>query len=92
MEENQNKSGFICPSCNSSNINVQIINESHLVNKHHSFLWWLCIGWWWTLIKWFFFTLPALIFKIFGIGKKKKIINTTYKMAVCQNCGNSWKI
>ena len=90
--EKPNQSSFICPNCNSSNINIQIINKSQLVNSHRGCLWWLFIGWWWLFIKWFFFTLPALIFKIFGIGKKKTIINTTHKMAVCQNCGHSWEI
>ena len=64
---------MICPKCGSSNVNIQIVNESHLINKHHGFIWWLLVGWWWLFIKWLFFTLPALIFKIFGIGKRKKI-------------------
>ena len=83
---------MVCPKCNSENVNVQIVNESHLKTAHHSIIWWLLVGWWWVFIKWLIFTLPALIFKIFGIGKKKKIVNKTYKMAVCQNCSNSWKI
>lgn len=84
-------SSLYCPNCGSNNVNIQFINESRLVNHHHSILWWLFIGWWWIFIKWFFFTVPALIFKIFGIGKRKKIVNNTYKMAVCQKCGKSWK-
>lgn len=81
-----------CKFCGSDNVNIQIINESHLVNAHHSFLWWICIGWLWVLFKWIFFTLPALIFKIFGIGKRKKIKNTQKKVAVCQTCGKSWNL
>ncbi len=82
----------ICPKCNSDNVSFQVINESHLVTKHHSLWWWICVSWWWIPIKWIIFTVPALIFKIFGIGKKKKIKNKTYKLAVCQNCAHSWKI
>lgn len=81
-----------CPKCNSDKVNIQLINESHLVNKHHGIIWWLCIGWWWIFVKWMMFTLPALIFKIFGIGKRKKIKNITKKMAVCQNCSHTWNI
>lgn len=81
-----------CPKCNNSNVSIQVVNESKLVTKHHSIWWWLFIGWWWIPTKWLIFTLPALICKIFGIGKRQKIKTTSYKMAVCQSCGNSWKI
>ncbi len=83
---------MICPKCNSDNVTVQIVNESKLVTKHHGILWWLFIGWWWLLFKWLFLTVPALIFKIFGIGKRKEIKNIQKKVAVCQSCGNSWNI
>lgn len=81
-----------CPKCGSENVSIQLVNEAHLKTAHHSILWWLSIGWWWLFTKWFFFTIPALIFKIFGIGKKKKIVNKTIKKAVCQQCGNTFDI
>lgn len=81
-----------CPKCGNSNVNLQVVNQSQLVAKHHSIMWWICIGFWWVPIKWLIFTVPALIFKIFGIGKRQKIKNTIYKTAVCQNCGYNWKI
>lgn len=81
-----------CPKCNSDNISIQIVNESKLVNAHHGIIWWLLVGWWWIFIKWLIFTVPALIFKVFGIGKKKKIVNNTKKLGVCQNCGNTFKV
>lgn len=80
-----------CPKCNSENVTIQVVNESHLVTKHHGIIWWILIGWWWVAIKWLIFTIPALIFKIFGIGKKQKIKNVTKKINVCQNCGHTWK-
>ncbi len=83
---------MICPKCNSENVNIQIVNKVKLVTKHHGIIWWILVGWWWIAIKWVIFTVPALICKIFGIGKKKKIKNKEVKMAVCQSCGNSWKI
>ena len=61
-----------CPKCKGENVSIQIVTESKLVNDHHSLLWWICIGWWWVCLKWIFLTVPALIFKIFGIGKEKK--------------------
>ncbi len=80
-----------CSKCGSDNISIQVVNEVKLVTKHHSIIWWLLIGWWWLLIKWLFLTVPALIFKIFH-KKDKKAINKTKKIAVCQNCGNTFNI
>lgn len=82
---------MVCSKCNSQNVSIQAINESKLVTKHHGILWWICIGWWWFFVKWLFLTIPALIFAIF-VGKRKKVKNVTKKMAICQNCGNMWKI
>ena len=79
-----------CPKCGSNNVNLQVINESKLVKAHHNVIWWLLIGWWWIPLKWICFFWVALIFKIFGVGKKNKIKNTTKKVCVCQNCGNTW--
>lgn len=80
-----------CPKCQSENVNIQIINEVKMVTKHHGIIWWLLIGWWWIPIKWLFLTIPALLFKIFH-KKDKKTINKTKKIAVCQNCGNTFSI
>lgn len=77
-----------CPKCGSSNVSIQVVNEAYLKNKHHGFFWWILIGWWWVFFKWLFLTIPALICKIFGIGKRKKIVNKQKKVAVCQQCGN----
>ena len=83
QQEENNKRNFVCPMCNSRNVNIQIVNESYLKNVHHGLTWWLLIGWWWIPIKWIFLTLPALIFKIIGSNKRKKIINKTSKKAIC---------
>lgn len=78
-----------CPKCGSENVSVQIVTDTKLVDKHHGIVWWLCVGWWWLFIKWFVFTLPALIFKIFG-HKKQKVKTRQRKVCVCQNCGHNW--
>ncbi len=80
-----------CPKCQSVNVNTQIVNTVVLKNKHRGIIWWLLIGWWWIPIKWIFFTLPALLFAIFG-HRKQKVVNKKEKVCICQNCGYSWKI
>ena len=81
---------MVCPKCGSSNVNVQVVTETQLKNKHHGIFWWLCIGWWWIPIKWIFLTIPALIVKIFA-PKKQKLKTKQISVCVCQNCGHSWK-
>ena len=81
-----------CPNCNSTNVTIQALNEVKLKTKHHGIIWWLLVGWWWVPIKWFVFFVPALIFKVFGIGKKYKAVNKTVKKGVCQNCGHIFDI
>lgn len=78
-----------CPKCGSENVQIQVVNEVKLKNKHHGFFWWLCVGWWWIPCKWLFLTLPALIFKIFG-HKKQKAVNKKKKVCICQQCGHQW--
>ena len=80
-----------CKKCGSSDVQVQTINEVQLKDKHHSFLWWIFVGWYWVPIKWLFLTVPALLVKLF-IPKKQKAINTQRTICVCQNCGNKWEI
>ena len=38
--------GLRCPQCGSTNVNVQMVTDTKLVDKHHGCLWWVCIGWW----------------------------------------------
>lgn len=80
-----------CAKCGSENVSIQIVNKVKLVTKHHGILWWLLIGWYWIPIKWLIFTVPALIIKLIK-GKKTKAKNIEVKMAVCQQCGNTWRM
>jgi hypothetical protein len=34
-----------CPKCGSEKVNVQMVSESKLKDKHHSIAYWLLIGW-----------------------------------------------
>ena len=78
-----------CPVCGSENVTVPIVTETELKNKHHGVVWWLCIGWWWVPIWWLFFTIPALIVKVFA-PKKQKLKQHHKSVCVCQNCGHKW--
>jgi uncharacterized membrane protein YvbJ len=80
-----------CKRCGSENVSIQMVQEQKLVTKRHNILWWLFVGWWWVPIKWIFLFFPALIFKIFG-SKNQKLKTKKYKQAICQNCGESWKV
>ena len=92
LNNNVQNVGITCPNCGSQKMSIQVVNEAQLKNAHHGILWWICIGLWWVAFKWLVLTLPALIFKIFGIGKRKKIVNKQKKIAVCQQCGNTIEI
>ncbi len=80
---------MICPRCGSTRVSCQVVSETNLKTKHHSVLWWAFVGWWWMIIKWFCFTLPALVVKLFR--PKRYVTTTTHKStAVCQDCGHAW--
>lgn len=80
-----------CPKCGSNNVNIQMVSESQLKNKHKSIWYWIFIGWWLKPILWLFLTLPMLLGTLFG-HKKQKIVTKHKSMAVCQDCGNHWNV
>lgn len=65
--------------------------QLELKEKKHGALYWICVGWWLKPILWLFLTLPMLVVSIFK-PKKYKTVNHTKKIAVCNNCGKSWKV
>ena len=80
-----------CRRCGSTNIEMTVINEMQVRKAHHGCAWWCFVGWWWLAVKWIFFTVPALIAKLF-FPDKMYISNKINTYAVCQNCGYKWKI
>ncbi|GAA0107381.1 hypothetical protein [Clostridium tertium] len=76
-----------CSKCGSENVTVQAVTI--VKNKKHGCVYWLLIGWWLEIFMWLFLTLPWIIIKIF---KPNKISSKVRSQAVCQNCGNSWKV
>ena len=95
-----------CPRCGSTKISFQR-EQTASVGAHtnkvyvqpaketHGCFWWVCIGWWWVPIYWL---LIGWWWKpLFGRRRRgglglhaDKTINRT--VAVCQNCGHSWKV
>ena len=78
-----------CPKCGAHIVTVTVVNDVKLKDKHHGFLWWLCVGWYWVPFKWLFLTLPALIFKIFS-HKKQTVVIKQRIVYCCHNCGYTW--
>ena len=76
---------MVCPKCGSSNVNVQAMWKP---KGRHGCVYWVLIGWWLHPILWIFFTLPMLVWRIIRPNKKGK----TASMAVCQDCGHTWKV
>lgn len=80
-----------CTKCGSENVNVQMVSESKLKTKHHGFFYWCCFGWAIDMMLWIFLTIPRLLIAMF-VPKKQKMSTKHKKMAICQNCGNNWKV
>lgn len=91
QQEETTPQKLICPKCGNENITYQVLNEVKFKNKGRGCFYWLLIGWWLEIILWLFLTIPRLLFLLFG-GKRQRAINITKRIAVCQNCGNDWKI
>ena len=80
-----------CPKCQSPNVATQVLQDVTIKTQHKGALYWLFIGWWWLPLKWLFFTLPALIIKIFS-HKKQKVVTKEKTVCICQNCGFRWDL
>ena len=80
-----------CPKCHSTNINVQAVTDVKLKTKKKSFWYWVTIGWIVEPMFWIFLTIPKLFFELFS-PRKVQTQSKTNKVAICQNCGHSWKI
>ena len=82
---------MICPKCSSNNVNVQMVTNTYSKKDKRSCFYWVIIGWWLELFLWIFLTLPRLLLAVF-LPKRQKIVSSIEKIAVCQNCGNSWNM
>ena len=75
-----------CKKCNSENISIQ--NVTTEVKKKRGWKYWLLFGWLIDLASWVLFFFIRIIYAIFR--KRTKLQN--HKMAICQDCGYSWKV
>lgn len=101
----QNQAQIRCPRCGSTHIvyqreqtgnigagtNTIVIQEA---KRSKGCLYWFLIGWWWVPLYWICIGWWKVL--LFGGVKKpginiggSKNFNST--MAICQNCGNTWK-
>ena len=80
----------VCTKCRSDNITYQVVANTK--TKNRSIGWWIyfiLFGWIIELMMWLFATIPMLLIRIFHKGKVETKSET---LAICQNCGNTWKI
>lgn len=75
-----------CKKCKSHNIVIQAVGVE--VKKKKGWKYWLLGGWIIDILSWIFLLFWRAIYAIFR--KKTKI--ETQKIAICQNCGHSWKL
>jgi len=107
LHQNQPLSSTQCVKCYSSNITFQREQSGNIGGSLSSFkfrnnrkgcFYWIFIGWWFWIFKLIFHIATLGIFLLFR--RKQKITGTTvsgtkninYTIAICQNCGNSWKV
>lgn len=73
---------MVCPKCGSENVTVQAITETKVKQRG-------CLGWlWWILLAILTFGLILIIPLLTNTKTKSK----THTEAICQNCGNRWRV
>lgn len=82
---------MICPKCKSENVKIQIVSEEVVRVYKHGLIYKLFVGWW----IWIFRSIFKLLFMPFSglFSRTEKYSNTEHKtMAICQNCGRTWRV
>jgi predicted nucleic-acid-binding Zn-ribbon protein len=78
----ENSARIKCPKCGSENVKIQIVTETKTKRRG-------CIGWFfWILLVLCTFGLLIII----PLLTNSKVQSDTHKVAICQNCGRSWRI
>jgi len=73
---------MLCPRCGSSNVMVQAVTDVKTKRRG-------CIGWFfWILLVICTFGLIIII----PLLTNSKTTSKTHTEAVCQNCGNRWRV
>lgn len=76
-----------CKKCKNDNVLIQRVSETK--RKKKKLTYWLFGGWIVDLVLWVFFTIYRLIWELI---RPNKTITKSYKEAICQNCGFSWRV
>jgi len=72
-------------------VKVQVVTEAEIKRKKKSVWYWIFVGWYLEPLLWIFLTLPKLIWELIR-PKRYKVTAKMREIAVCQNCGKTWKI
>ena len=79
-----------CRKCGSTDVTLHRIADTK-TKKKSGWKYWLLGGWFidffMTFVLGFIFLIPRIILR-----KKPKVETKVYTEAVCQNCGNVWKV
>ena len=71
-----------CPKCNSEDVDVQAVTETKTKRRG-------CLRW----LLWLFLAVITLgLILIIPLITNSKTKSKTRNMAICQSCGNSWKV
>ena len=76
---------MICPKCGGNDVTVQAVSITG--TKNHGIIWWLFVSWW-IWIVWLIAFIPMALISLIT----KKTATKTHTEAVCQSCGNRWKV
>lgn len=77
---------MVCPKCKSENVTVTTEQVGGKTKANN-------MGCLWTLGRWTLILCTCGLWLL--VGKRKGTGNTSFKnqtVAVCQNCGNKWKV
>ena len=77
---------MVCPKCNGNNVNVTTEQTGGKTRTRG-------MGCLWTLGRWMLIICTLGLWLL--IGKRKKTSTTTFvnqTVAICQSCGNKWKV
>lgn len=87
LRENEKGEIFmICPKCGSEYVTVQAITETETKTKHRG-----CLGWaMWILLAVCTCGLILIIPAVTNSRTKTK--TRTHTEAICQSCGNRWRV
>lgn len=73
---------MFCPNCGSQNVSVQVLTDSARTRKR---------GCLWGLVRLVLIVCTCGLWLLIGRSASKTKMQN-HKEAICQNCGNSWRI